>query len=116
MLARGDVSKTRCSLPAFNSITAEARFVDAFSQIQKGWIYKQVRSHIDIAPATPEPVQLYELAAHTSDYNIYLADNLSLHTGILFERNKKVSFINISSAENVGKENEKVCFWEFQMQ
>ena len=114
MLARGDVSKTRCSLPAFNSITAEARFVDAFSQIQR--TYKQVRSHIDIAPATPEPVQLYELAAHTSDYNIYLADNLSLHTGILFERNKKVSFINISSAENVGKENEKVCFWKFQMQ
>ena len=71
---------------------------------------------MDIAPATPEPVQLYELAAHTSDYNIYLADNLSLHTGILFERNKKVSFINISLAENVGKENEKVCFWKFQMQ
>lgn len=80
MLAGGDVSKTRCSLPAFNSTTAGARFVDTFSQIQKGWTYKQVRSHIDIAPSDPEPVQLLGLATYTVDYTIYLADNLSLRT------------------------------------
>ena len=115
MLAGGDVSKTRCSLPAFNSTTAGARFVNAFSRIQKGWTYNQVRSHIDITPATPEPVQLYGLAAYVSDYNIDLTGNLSLHAGIDFDRNKKVDFVTVSLAKNAGQENQKLCNWKFQM-
>ena len=75
-----------------------------------------MRSHIDIAPATPEPVQLLGLAAYIVDYNVYLADNLSLDAGILLDRNKKVKFVDVSLARNVGKKNEKVCFWKFQMQ
>ena len=115
VLVGGDISKTRCSLPALNNTTAGTRFVNAFSQIQKGCTYKQVRSHIDIAPATPEPVQLYGLAAYVSDYNIDLAGNLSLHAGIDFDRNKKVDFVTVSLAKNAGQENQKLCNWKFQM-
>ena len=115
VLAGGDISKTRCSLPALSSTTAGARFVDAFSEIQKGWTYKQLRSHIDIAPATPEPVQLYGLAAYTVDYTIYLANNLSLDAGILLDRNKKVKSIDVGLSKNAGQQNQKVCTWQFQM-
>ncbi len=115
VLVKGDISKTRCSLPVFNNTTVGTKFVNAFSQVQKGWNYKQVQSYIDVTPATPKPIQLYGLAAYTIAYNVYLADNLSFHAGIGFARNKKVDFVDISSAKNVGEENEKVGFWQFQM-
>lgn len=115
VLAGGDISKTRCSLPALDSTTAGARFVEAFSRIQKGWTYQQVRSHIDIAPTTSEPVQLFGLAAYTISYNIDLAGKLSLDAGIGFDRNKKVDLVTLGLAKNVGQENQKACNWKFQM-
>jgi hypothetical protein len=111
----GDISKTRCSLPAPSSTTARTKLINAFSHVQKGWTYKQVRSHTDITLATPEPVQLFGLAAYTIAYNVYLADNLSLDAGIEFGRNKKVDLVSLSLAKNVGKENQKACFWQLQM-
>ncbi len=74
-----------------------------------------MRSHIDIAPVTPEPVQLYGLAAYTVDYTIYLADNISLDAGILLDRNKKVKSIDVGLAKNAGEQNQKACNWKFQM-
>ena len=115
VLAGGDVSKTRCSLPAFNSTTAGARFVNAFSRIQKGWTYNQAQSHITLMPVDPEPVQILGLAAYSVDYPTYLADNLSLRAGIMLDRNKKVNFVDMSQAKNVGQKNPKSCFWHFQM-
>lgn len=115
VLVGGDISKTRCSLPSLDSTTTGTRFVNAFSQVQKGWTYQQVRSRVDVVPATPEPEQLFGLAAYTSSYNVYLSDKFSLHAGILFDRNKKVKFIDVSLAKNVGEENQKTCSWKFQM-
>ncbi len=74
-----------------------------------------MRSHINIAPASPEPVQMQGLAAYTMNYNIKPSQNVLLNGSIMLNRHKKVSLVGIGVVQNLGQESEKACFWKFQI-